>query len=114
VQLARLVGTAAPDHSRLLEREGRDHGARVAVGVAVVKVVDRERAVVEHDLLDEPHPEGVDVEVDVLLRAGDGERRVVAAGDVGHGFPCGCRSGGCAGNIVPREVSHKAERRALI
>ncbi|MEV8609983.1 hypothetical protein AB0383_18985 [Amycolatopsis sp. NPDC051373] len=82
--LARLVGAAAAVDPDLPEGERGEHGARVAVGVAVVEVVDRDLAVEQHGPLDQAEAEDVHVEVDVLLRAGHRHGDVVATVEVRH------------------------------
>ncbi|MNT08950.1 hypothetical protein D3C72_1437090 [compost metagenome] len=52
----------------LAERERRHQGPRIAIRVAVVKVVDGILAVEKHGLLHEALPEQLDVEVHILLR----------------------------------------------
>ncbi|MNK95986.1 hypothetical protein D3C87_1162480 [compost metagenome] len=52
----------------LPERERCHQGTRVAVGIAVVEVIDRVLAVQKNSLLDEALPQQLDVKIHILLR----------------------------------------------
>src|SRR5512146_1550428 len=67
----------------MLEREERQVGARMPVGIGIEQVV-RPRIVLIHALLHQPHAKHVGVELEVLARVARDRGDVMDAGDVGH------------------------------
>ena len=71
---------ARPGASRLPRvRKTRSDRTDVGVGVAVVEVIDGDVSIHQDGLLDQPLPEYLGKEVDILLRAAGAQRDVVNA-----------------------------------
>src|SRR5206468_13107322 len=71
-----LAGPGAPRLARV--RKTRGDRTDVGIGVAVVEVIDRDVAVHQDGLLDQPLPEDLCEEVDILLCAAGAQRDVVS------------------------------------
>src|SRR5262245_25901053 len=70
-----LAGPGAPRLPRV--RKTRGDRTDVGVGIAVIEVIDRDVAIHQNGLLDQPLPENLSEEVDILLRAAGAQRDVV-------------------------------------
>src|SRR5262245_24843571 len=80
-----LAGTGTARFARV--REARGDGTDVGIAIAVIEVVDGDVSVHQHGLLDEPLPENLGEEIDILLRAAGAERDVVnAPNETVHGL----------------------------
>ena len=89
---ARLVGAATTINTGLLEGEGGDDGRGIAIGRAVIEVINRHRAIKQHGPLHRMQAKRLSVEIEIFLRAVRGHRQVVVSADRGHGLSSICRS----------------------